>query len=133
MQNGYSVTHLVKMDGCIVGFFTLVMASVQSELIGKNEFPDYCYGRLPAMKIARLATHRDFERQRIGEFMIIAALKRAYDLTRHIGCCVITVDAKVDATGFYEKYSFFRVKKQTYPDIVTMYLNLTQYIKNNFE
>ena len=62
MENGYSVTHIVKMDGSIVGFFTLVMASVQSELISKNEFPDYCYGRLPAMKIARLATHRNFER-----------------------------------------------------------------------
>jgi len=85
------------------------------------------------MKIARLATHREFERQRIGEFMIIAALKRAYELTRHIGCCVITVDAKVDATGFYEKYSFFMAKKKIYPDTVTMYLNLTQYIKHNFE
>ena len=65
--------------------------------------------------------------------MIVTSLKHAYDLTRHIGCCLITVDAKLDATGFYEKYSFLKVKKQIHPDIVAMYLNLTQYIKANSE
>ena len=85
------------------------------------------------MKIARLATHKDFERQGIGQFMINESFIRAHDLTRDVGCCVITVDAKVDAIGFYEKYAFVRAKAKLNDDIVVMYLNLTQFIKNNFE
>ena len=133
MQKGYSVTHLVKRNGFTVGFFTLVTDSIETKLIDKGEFPDYPYGKLPAMKIARLATHKEFERQHIGKFMVNEAFIRAYELTQHIGCCVITVDAKIDAIGFYEKYAFFRTKKKSHSDTVTMYLNLVQFIKNNFE
>jgi len=133
MQKGYSVTHLVKKDEITVGIFTLVTDSIEAKLIDKDEFPDYPYGKLPAMKIARLATHKEFERQRIGKFMINEAFIRAYELTQHIGCCVITVDAKIDSVGFYEKYAFFRTKKKSHSDNVTMYLNLVQFIKNNFE
>ena len=132
MQHGYSVTHLVKKDGFTVGFFTLVTDSIETKLIDKGEFPDYPYGKLPAMKIARLATHKGFERQGIGDFMVNEAFIRAYDLARHVGCCVITVDAKIDAVGFYEKYAFFRAKKKLHLDTVIMYLNLVQFIKNNF-
>jgi len=131
MQNGYSVTHLVKRDGFIVGFFTLVTDSIETKMIAKDEFPDYSYRKLPAMKIARLATHREFERQHIGKFMVNEALKRAYNLTRHIGCSVITVDAKVDAVPFYEKYAFFKAKKKAHPDTVTMYLNFVKFIKDS--
>jgi len=132
MQNGYSVTHLVKHDGFTVGFFTLVTDSVKNELIDENEFPDYCYGKFPAMKIARLATHKEFERQGVGEFMINEAFIRAYVLTRNVGCCVITVDAKIGAISFYEKYAFSRAKTRANSDTVIMYLNLTQFIKNNY-
>ncbi|MDR2855637.1 MAG: hypothetical protein LBV40_05730 [Methanomicrobiales archaeon] len=75
MQNGYSVTHLVKLKEKSVGFFTLVTDSIQSERVGEEEFPDYCYGKLPAMKIARLATHKEFERKGIGDFMINEAFR----------------------------------------------------------
>ena len=133
MQNGYSVTHLVTLQESIVGFFTLVTDSIQSERVGESEFPDYCYGKLPAMKIARLATHKAFERQGIGECMIHEAFRRAADLAYHVGCCVITVDAKVDAVGFYEKYSFCKTKSKTGADTVIMYMNLWQFIKNNLD
>ena len=132
IQRGYSVTHLVKMGNTIVGFFTLIADSIQNERVDAAEFPDYCYGKLPAMKIARLATHKEFERQGIGEFMVNEAFRRAYSLTQHVGCCVITVDAKVDAVGFYEKYAFFRTKTKSNQDTVIMYLNLIQFIKNTY-
>ena len=130
IQRGYSVTHLVKKDNAIVGFFTLIADSIQTNQVVSNEFPDYCYGKLPAMKIARLATHREYERQGIGKFMIKEAFRRAYSLTRHVGCCVITVDAKMDAVGFYEKYAFFRAKTKSNQDTAVMYLNLIQFMMN---
>jgi hypothetical protein len=133
MQKGYSVAHLVKRGGFTVGFFTPVTDSIETKLIAKGEFPDYPYGKLPAMKIARLATHKEFEREKIGEFMTHKIFIRAYDLARHIRCCVITVDAKVDATGFYEKYAFSRAQKRIYPDTVIMFLNFVQFLKDSFE
>ena len=64
MQNGYSVTHLVKKDGFTVGFFTLITDSIRANLIGKDEFPNYPYGKLPAMKIARLVLQRQLTLKR---------------------------------------------------------------------
>ena len=133
IQRGYSVTHLVKIDTTIVGFFTLIADSIQNERVGAGEFPDYCYGKLPAMKIARLATHKEFERRGVGAFMVNEAFKRAYFLTYHVGCCVITVDAKEDAVGFYEKYSFFRAKAKPNQGTVIMYLNFIQFIENTYK
>ena len=132
MESGYSVTHLVKREGVTIGFFTLVTDSLQRERVDESEFHDCQYGKFPAMKIARLATHKDFERQGVGQFMINKALTYGYYITRDIGCCVITVDAKKGSVGFYEKFSFVRAKTKSDSDTITMYFNLAQAIKNAF-
>ena len=129
-QNLYSVTHLVKSHEKIIGFFTLVTDTIQLDWVDESLFPDFDYRKLPAVKIARLATHRDYERRGIGKYMIIDIFRRVSNVTLDIGCCVITVDAKRDAVGFYEKYAFRKVAIHLKQDTEVMYLNIKQLIED---
>ncbi len=57
-----SVTWLARLDGRIVGFCTLTNDSISTKWIRKDgEKQEFEYSHYPALKIARLATHRDYE------------------------------------------------------------------------
>jgi GNAT superfamily N-acetyltransferase len=109
-QNMYSITHLVKHQGEIIGFFTLSTDTIHISNVDGIEFSDYRYRKLPAIKIARLATHKDYEGGGVGKYMLGKILEITFNLARDVGCSVITVDAKLNAIGFYMKYVFTEAK-----------------------
>lgn len=133
LANFYSATKLVKYQGEIVGFFTLITDTIQMDKVEPDEFPEFEYSKLPGIKIARLATHTEYEKQGVGRYMIIEIFRCVADLTLDVGCTVITVDAKKDAVGFYEKYAFVKAKSKSSHDTEVMYLNVRQLIENNLE
>jgi GNAT superfamily N-acetyltransferase len=127
--NRISVTRLVFFHGRLVGYFTLV-----TDVIKKNELddtdgePGYKYQTYSALKIARLATHEEFERQGIGRFMLLKIFSIWIQFSRYIGCRIITVDAKPDAVGFYVNFSFHEAiidqKKLKYRDSIPLYIDI---------
>ena len=123
-QNRYTITHLVKHEEKILGFYSLITDTIQIERIDESLLLEYDYRKIPAVKIARMATHRDSERQGIGEYMITDLFWRIVSLTDDVGCSVITVDAKKESVRFYEKYAFQRAKTKADQDTVAMYLIL---------
>lgn len=88
----------------IVGFYTLTMNKVDlSELpdkySGRN---DYVIGGL----IARLGVDCRYQKQGVGERLLIDALFRLLQASEISGFPVITVDAKEGMVEFYLKYGF---------------------------
>ena len=82
-------------------------------------------GKLPALKIGRLCTHKDFQRQGNGAQLIDVATGIALKIGREIGCFCLLVDSKISAINFYRKLGFDTV----YEDItgrtsVPMYVML---------
>jgi len=67
---------------------------------------NFRYSTYSALKIARFATHTDFERQGIGRNMLLKIFAIWIRLSKYIGCRIITVDSKPEATGFYKKFDF---------------------------
>ncbi|MDR2855844.1 MAG: hypothetical protein LBV40_06810 [Methanomicrobiales archaeon] len=131
MQNGYSVTHLAKLKETPVGFFTLVTDTIHMNVVDDVLFPCYDYNKLPAVKIARLATHCNYEGMGVGRFMLTDIFKQVYRVTKNIGCCAITVDAKRSSVWFYKKYAFYEAKSKSNQNTVVMYMNLRQFIVHN--
>ena len=124
-----SVTRLVLNKGRLVGYFTLVADVIKKEeLIDGDGEPDFIYGTYPALKIARLATHKEFERQGIGRCMLLKIFAIWIRLSDHIGCRIITVDAKPEAVEFYKKFDFHEAivnpKKLKGRDIVPLYIDI---------
>ena len=98
----------------IAGYYTLSQYGVDAgdlpqELFARLKIPKY--PRLPATLIGRLARHIEFKGQRIGELLLMDALRRALDATNTIASVAVIVDAKDDAAiRFYKKYGFIDLR-----------------------
>jgi predicted GNAT family N-acyltransferase len=72
------------------------------------------YPVLPATLLGRLAVSRERQRQKLGQFMLMDALRRSWENTHRIGSIGVVVDAYDDnAEGFYLHHEFIRLPGQT--------------------
>lgn len=127
-QNYYSVTRVVLYKNSIVGYFTLIADSVSIDGLDDAAHPGYNYSKLPAVKIARLATDERFVRCGIGRYMMQEIITIAFLLTQYIGCKVITVDVKPDALPYYESFAFQKVKSKNRHETIPLYLDIKSLI-----
>jgi ribosomal protein S18 acetylase RimI-like enzyme len=68
-----------------------------------KKYPD----RVPGIKLARLAVARQWQRQGIGEILIVEAMRRALLVAETAGGIGLFVDAKDDnAVNYYQRYGF---------------------------
>ena len=115
-------TYLCFYNSNLVGFITLL-----NDTIGKDRVEDgieeYEYGKYPAIKIARLAVQKEYRDRDIGTSLLNWALGKVYDVSKHVGCRYITVNAKRESIEFYtvkSKLKFRIVKateKNNYPSL----------------
>ena len=90
----YSITKVVEYDGRIVGYFTLVTDTINPKQVEESVSIKYQYTKLPAVKIARLATDQMYQRSGIGALMMTWVFRIVLNMIGDIGCRVLTVDAK---------------------------------------
>ena len=86
---------------------------------------DVPYREYPAIKIARLAVDKKYERRGVGRFLLLGAIGKTLKISDDVGCRFITVDSKQDSIRFYEKCGGFvlakKHKNRRYP---TMYRDI---------
>ncbi len=122
-----SVTRIVSVEGRIAGFFTLTNDCIIRKGINDGDGEEwYPYPHYPAVKIARLATHQDYEGRGIGRAMLVKTVAIAMRLSQYVGCRMITVDSKPDSEGFYMKYGFQRALMERKKDTVPLYRDFYQ-------
>ena len=119
--NRVSVTRLIFYKGKLVGYFTLVNDCIEVRAIEETDGePGYPYTKYPAIKIARLATHNDFQDMGIGKNMLSKVLTITIKLSDYVGCRLITVDSKPKSVTFYQKFGF-KIAKRKNHDTISMY------------
>lgn len=91
----------------ILGFYTLSMADEESSLLAKvlgRKLPKY---PSPVALIGRLAVDQRAQGRRLGERLLVDALRRVLSVADVVGCVGTIVDAKdVRAAKFYARYGF---------------------------
>jgi len=71
------------------------------------------YKVFPAVKVARLAVDRLLQGNGRGQEMIAWCVSLVKDqIMPHVGCRYLTVDAKRESIGFYERLGFIKLKMQ---------------------
>lgn len=100
---------LANENNTIKGYYTLSSLSIaQSELpeaIAKK-LPN-SYQDLPVTLMGRLAVDRHFKGQKLGQLLLLDALKRSFDVSKSIGSMAVIVDPiNENAVRFYQKYGF---------------------------
>jgi hypothetical protein len=104
-----AVAFVATLDGkTIAGYYTLTQYAIDlgdiPEAIAKK-LPKY--STVPATLLGRLARHTDFYKQRLGELLLMDALRRSLDLSKQAASTGVIVDAKDDkAADFYRRYQF---------------------------
>ena len=107
-RNKVAVTFVLLKDNIIAGYYTLSNTSIPL-----SEFPEAIqkklpkYPLVPATLIGRLARDIRFKSERLGEVLLVDALKRSLLLSREIASFAIVVDAENEhARQFYLRQKF---------------------------
>ncbi len=109
-----AVPFVATADGkTIAGYYTLSQYAIELDAV-----PDSIAKKLPkypmvsATLLGRLAVSIEFRGQRIGESLLMDALRRSLDLSKQAASAGMIVDAKDDsAVSFYTKYGFLDLPK----------------------
>ena len=97
--------------------FTLEAAELQSSVAKK--LPRYPL--LPATMLGRLAVDKNYRGQKLGQLMLIDALKRAYLASQQIASTAVLVEAiDSNAICFYQKYGFINFSSNPNRLYITM-------------
>jgi GNAT superfamily N-acetyltransferase len=124
-ENLLSKTFLCFCRGHIAGFLTLVTDTIEVKLVDAGDgVSGYPHQKYPAIKIARLAVDKKFERKGVGRFLILAAVGKVHQISKDVGCRYITLDSKRESVGFYEKFGFKIIKRYANRNFPPMYLNM---------
>ncbi|MEM9927797.1 MAG: GNAT family N-acetyltransferase [Cyanobacteria bacterium P01_D01_bin.50] len=109
IQKGISRTFVLidtEQSEIIISFFTLTLCEVRVEKL-PPKFAKKYPSKIPGVKLARLAVSQLYQRQGIGEIMMIEAMKRALIVAENAGGIGLFVDTKDEATkNYYSRYGF---------------------------
>jgi len=112
---------VIVNDSMVVkGYYTLSNASIEKRLlpadVSKKLPPSY--DNLPVTLLGRLARDVKYNGERLGELLLLDALKRSYEASLIIGSMAVVVDPiDESARNFYLKYGFIDL-----PDSGKMFL-----------
>jgi len=114
---GYTYVLVENKNRPVVWAYVTLNCS-QIELAGADRPEDcegnYCYSDFPAVKIARLAVHKDIRNFGYGSTLIDIAVATAKDsIQPHVGCRFVVVDAKQSAINFYQNNGFKLLDTET--------------------
>lgn len=91
----------------VCGYYTLASGALAFEKLPVTSARKLTKHPIPVVLLARLAVDQAFQGQKLGEALLVDALRRCLDLADKLGIHAALVDAiDQQARGFYEKYGF---------------------------
>jgi predicted GNAT family N-acyltransferase len=109
-----AVPFVATADGkTIAGYYTLSQYAIQLDAVPDavaKKLPKY--PMVPTTLLGRLAVSTEFRGRRVGETLLMDALRRSLELSKQVASTGVIVDAKDDsAVSFYTKYGFLDLPK----------------------
>lgn len=109
-----AVPFVATPDGeTIAGYYTLSQYAIQLDAVPDSvakKLPKY--PMVPTTLLGRLAVSTEFRGRRVGETLLMDALRRCLELSKQVASAGVIVDAKDDsAASFYTKYGFLDLPK----------------------
>jgi GNAT superfamily N-acetyltransferase len=108
-ERGLGRTYVACVENSVIAYITIVCGQIDADcqIKSKAGADDYPYEHFPAVKIARLAVHKDYREARLGHNLVNLALGIVKDsIYPKVGCRFVVVDSKASAVGFYKKCGF---------------------------
>jgi len=94
----------------VVAYYAISSHRVHYEALPEEQAKKLPSIDVPVILLARLAVDESYQRQRLGELMLIDALRRSQHIADQIGVRAVEVDAiDENALAFYSRYGFVRL------------------------
>lgn len=103
---GLNTTTLLYLDDSLAAYIslcadTITLADEEQE---ETKMP---YATIPAIKVARLAIDKNFQKQGVGKFLLQYAIYRALEVrNNYCGVKFLTVDCFLHRVSYYENFGF---------------------------
>jgi len=102
---------IADKDNDVIGYYTLSSNSIDLSDIPEDFAKSLKYVEIPVIIIGRLAIHQDYQGNKLGQTLLIDALKRIVEISALVGNHAVIVDPINDiATNFYAKLGFVPLK-----------------------
>jgi predicted GNAT family N-acyltransferase len=99
----------------IMGYYTLSSFSLKlHDIPPEHRRKLAAYPDAGTTLLGRLAVDAAFRGQRIGEFLLMDALRRAAAIASEVATVAVVVDALASAEAFYTRYGFVRLSRDRF-------------------
>jgi GNAT superfamily N-acetyltransferase len=103
-----TTTYLLHAHGLTAGFLSLCMDSIP--LSRREREPSIRFRAVSALKLAQLGIDRRFQGSGLGRWAVGFAVDLARELSTHVGCRYVTLDAQPELETWYSAQGFHRNK-----------------------
>jgi GNAT superfamily N-acetyltransferase len=105
--SGGSQTYVGLVNSTVVGYYALVVGSVEQEEAPARVKKGLAKHVIPIMLLARLAVDRHWQKRGVGAALLKDAVLRTLQAAEIAGIRALVVHAKDDvAKGFYQRFDF---------------------------
>ena len=95
----------------VIAYYTLSASSVDLNDIPDDLKSSLKYAEIPVVIIGRLAVHVEYQGNKLGQILLIDALKRIIEISALVGNHAVIVDPiSESAEKFYAKFGFIQLK-----------------------
>lgn len=95
----------------VIGYYTLSSNSIDLSDIPDDLSKSLRYAEIPVVIIGRLAVDQNYQGNKLGQTLLIDALKRIVEISALVGNHAVIVDPISDAAErFYSKFGFVSLK-----------------------
>jgi len=95
----------------VIAYYTLSASSVDLNDIPDDLKSSLKYAEIPVVIIGRLAVHVEYQGNKLGQILLIDALKRIIEISALVGNHAVIVDPiNESAEKFYAKFGFIQLK-----------------------
>jgi predicted GNAT family N-acyltransferase len=113
LERNLAAVFVLTSDGrTIAGFYTLSAHSIQATALPEELVKRLPRFPLPVTPLGRMAVSQTLQGQRLGEFLLMDALARAWRGSQQVASWAVVVDAKAGVRGFYLKHDFAPLPSQ---------------------
>ena len=122
LERNLAAVFVLTSDGrTIAGFYTLSAHSIQATALPEELVKRLPRFPLPVTLLGRMAVSHTLQGQRLGEFLLMDALARAWRGSQQVASWAVVVDTKAGARDFYLKHDFAPLPSQ--PDRLFLTMN----------
>lgn len=122
-KNNLSTVRLIKVNGKIVGYFTVSMNAIEIDKLGKDEkVKRTTPKKYPAMLIGRMGIDSKFRNMGIGSKVCMFCRGLAIDIGKEVACRYVILQTTKEHSKFYEKLGFINAGNVAKNGILWMYV-----------